>query len=87
MQSIPEKLSIIAGAIARYTTYIQDRNENIWGEHFVPSHQLRMDGRILRGLARRGLVRLSPQNNGSHDTRYLYYWYDVSIIRQKPVTA
>ena len=48
---------------------------------YIPSHQCRMDGRTLRGLCRRGLVRLSAQNNGSRDPRYFSHWYDISLTK------
>lgn len=71
-----EQLVGILNQLRRYYKRIGQREQR-----FVPSYVLQMDGRTLRGLQRRGLLRLDHNNNGSRDPRYLSWWYDVTITR------
>ena len=48
----------------------------------LPSHSAHFDGRKLRGLATRGLISLTQQNNGSRDPHDLSAWYDITITQK-----
>lgn len=71
-------LNIIRGCIDEYTRKTSGKNKLIHG-YYIPTDSLGIDGRTLRGLERRELLRLTPQNNGARDRRYLSVWYDVTL--------
>jgi len=51
----------------------------VFGQHAIPDYEVRIDGRTLRGLEKRGLIRMRPHDNGKRDPRYWNRWHDLSL--------